>query len=321
MSVVVCHWSLAPFAKDQQPPTNDSAMTDHELHELRRQKWRLDGRPVRTIEEAREFMESVGFCLMYPLSLQDASTHGGAELVIPTFIGAWTGNDKDLPTRQRAFADPRAHDATELAVRLLRERSAYEASMFGENLLVAASVFPYFYALAGDRNPRQDLSSDRTVSPLAQDLLRVIQSSGPLTKRRLAEILGGDPSEAAMDRALAELASRLRITRVDYNPHDGSFWDVLYRWSPDPVNEGMHLSAAVALSALISKYLDCVIAADEKTIADFFSPLVARSKVKEALNALLAARELEFIRVGNHTLLQVAPARTSVQPRHSQRRA
>ncbi len=291
-------------------------MTAHELQELRRHKWRLDGRPVRTLEDAREFMESVGFCLMYPLSLQEASTHGSAELVIPTFIGAWTGTDKDLPTRQRAFADSRAHDASELAVRLLRERSAYEASMFGENnLLLAAAVFPYFYALAGDRNPRQDLRSDRTASPLAQDLLAVIKSSGPLTKRRMGEILGGDLSEAAMDRALSELAARLRITRVDYNPHDGSYWDVLYRWSPEPVNQGMHLSAAAALSALLSKYLGCVIAADEKTIADFFSPLVARSKVREALNALLAARELEFIRVGSHTLLQMAPARTSAHPR------
>jgi len=245
----------------------------------------------------------------------------GAEIVLPTFIGAWAGSDESLPTRQRAFADPRAHQATELAVRLLRERSAYEASVFGEdNLLVAASVFPYFYAMTGDRNPRQDPHSDRALSPLAQDVFSAIQRAGPVTKRRLAETLGGALSEAAMDRALSELAARLRITRVDYNPRDGSFWDVLYRWSPQPVNEGMHLSVAVALSALLSKYLDCVIAADEKEIADFFSPLIAHSKVKEAMNALLAARELEFVHVGNRTLVQVAPARTTAG-RNSRRRA
>ena len=39
-------------------------------------------------------------------------------------------------------------------VRLLRERSAYEANLLEENngLLLAASVFPYFYALVGERN-------------------------------------------------------------------------------------------------------------------------------------------------------------------------
>jgi hypothetical protein len=297
-------------------------MTAPELHELRRHKWRLDGRAARAIEDAREFLDSVGLCLMYPLSRQDTDMHGLGAIVLPTFMGAFAGGDENLPTRQRAFADPRAREATELAVRLLRERSAYEASVFGEdNLLVAASVFPYFYALAGDRNPRQEPGSDHSLSPLSQDVLRAIQRAGPVTKRRLAETLGGDLSEAAIDRALAELAARLRITRVDYNPREGSSWDVLYRWSPEAVNEGMHLSVAVALSALLSQYLECVVAADEKEIGDVFSPLIARSKVKEALNALLAARELEFVHVGKRTLVQVAPARTTERPRNSRRRA
>ena len=296
-------------------------MTDTELHDLRRHKWHLDGRPVRTVEDAREFMESVGFCLMYPISAQEPGMRAGAEIVLPIFIGAWAGGDESLPTRQKAFADPRAHQATELAVRLLRERSAYEASVFGEdNLLVAASVFPFFYALAGDRNPRLEPRSDRSLSPLAQDVFSAIQRAGPVTKRRLAETLGGDLSEAAIDRALSELAARLRITRVDYHPREGSSWDVLYRWSPEAVNEGMHLSVAVALSALLSKYLDCVIAADEREIGDFFSPLIAHSKIKEAMNALLAARELEFVHVGKRTLVQVAPARTTAD-RNSRRRA
>jgi 23S rRNA pseudouridine2605 synthase len=297
-------------------------MTDPELHELRRHKWRLDGRPARTLEEACAFVDSVGLCLMYPVSAEDPGMRGQRQIVLPTFMGAWVGSEENLPTRQTAFADARAHEATELAVRLLRERSAYEASIFGEdNFLVAASVFPYFYALAGDRNPRQDPRLDRSLSPLAQDVLGTIQQSGPLAKRRLAEMLGGDLSEAAMDRGLAELSARLRITRVDYNPSDGSSWDVLYRWAPEAVNEGMHLSVPAALSALLSKYLDCVIAADEKEIGDCFSPLIARSKVKDALNALLAARELEFVHVGKRTLVQLAPARTTERPRTSRRRA
>jgi hypothetical protein len=34
-------------------------MTDQELQQLRREKWRLDGKPVRTIEQARAFVEAV----------------------------------------------------------------------------------------------------------------------------------------------------------------------------------------------------------------------------------------------------------------------
>ena len=112
-------------------------MTERELEQLRRNKWRLDGSAVRTLDDARSFIESVGFCLMYPLR---------APLLLPTFIGAWAGSDQGIPTQQYAFADPRAKDATELMVRLLRDRSAYEANLFEESnaFLLSAAIFPYF---------------------------------------------------------------------------------------------------------------------------------------------------------------------------------
>ena len=70
-----------------------------DLDQLRREKWRLDGKPLRTLDEAHRFLESVGFCLMYPMR---------PALLAPTFIGAWTGSDRNLPAQQHAFADPRA---------------------------------------------------------------------------------------------------------------------------------------------------------------------------------------------------------------------
>jgi hypothetical protein len=61
-----------------------------------------------------------------------------------------------------------------------------------------------------------------------------------------------------------------------------------------------------ALSALISKYLDSVIAAEQSEVEDFFSNLVARSKVNEAVKALLAAREFSYVHVGGKPMLQIA---------------
>src|ERR1700743_1313906 len=111
-------------------------MTDQELQLARRERWRLDGKGVRTIEDARRFIQSAGFCLMYPQR---------PPLLMPTFVGAFAGSDENLPVWQRAFSDPRAVEATELMVRLLRGRDAYEANFFDENnaFLLAASVFPY----------------------------------------------------------------------------------------------------------------------------------------------------------------------------------
>jgi hypothetical protein len=111
---------------------------------------------------------------------------------------------------------------------------------------------------------------------------------------------------------LTELWARLRITRVDYNPEDGSSWDVLYRWAPDAVREGISLSVAEALTALISKYLDCVVAGEQSELDAFFSSVIGRARVKEATNALLAARELTFLHVGNRSMLQVTPPKTAI---------
>ena len=270
------------------------------------------GRAVRTFDEARLFLESVGFCMMYPMRQQ---------VLVPTFIGAWVGSDQQLPTWQHAFADSRAREATELIVRLLRDRAAYEANRFDENnaFLIAPSIFPYFYALVGERNPKlaPKPKPHSEYSQLACDAFELIQEDGPISKQKMRDVLGGSVSFTALDHALGELWSRLRITRVDYNPDEGAFWDVLFRWSPDAVREGINLSVGESLSALISKYLDCVVAADLQELESFFGNFVPRSRVKEAINALLAARELSFIRVGNRSLIQVTAAKVESPPRAS----
>src|SRR6201993_2770715 len=153
-------------------------MTDLELQQLRREKWRLDGKPIRTIEQARAFLEDVGFCFMYPAR---------PALPVPTFIGAFVGGDDRLPEWQHAFKAPRAAQATELMVRLLREKTAYEANVFEEanGLLVAASVFPYFYAVMGERNPKQPPKpgARSPYSQLACDAYALIQHEGALSKQ------------------------------------------------------------------------------------------------------------------------------------------
>jgi 23S rRNA pseudouridine2605 synthase len=277
-------------------------MTEQELQQQRFEKWHLDGKSVRTIEDAREFIESVGFSLLYPVK---------PAVLAPSFVGAWVGADEKLPTWQHAFSDERARNAKELMVRLLRERAAFEANLFEGNnaFLLAGSVFPYFYALVGERNPKQAPKAGPRAeySNLACDAFEVIRRDGPVAKQKMIATLGGSVSEAALDRALTELWSRLRITRVDYSPEDGASWDVLYRWAPDAVREGISLSVAEALTALISKYLDCVVAAEPAEVEAFLSNVIGRSRVKEATNALLAARELNFVHVGNRSMIQVTP--------------
>ena len=80
-------------------------------------------------------------------------------------------------------------------------------------------------------------------------------------------------SAPALDHALGELWSKLRITRVDYSPREGATWDALYRWSPQAVREGINLSVAEALSAGAS---------------GFFSKLTATTDLIDAIRSAWA---------------------------------
>jgi len=283
-------------------------MTSDELIQLRREKWRLNGVLIRTLEDARSFIESAGFCLTYP---------SRPPLLLPTFIGAWYGSDERLP-RHRAFLDPEARDATDLMIRLLRDKAAYEANLGDENnaLLISASVFPYFYTLVGERNPKQPPQPGprSPYSELACDTYHIIHRKGPISKAKLLEEVGKGVSVPALDKSLAELWSKLRITRVDYDESEGASWDVLQRWSPEAVSEGINYSVGEALSALVSKYLECVVAADQQELDSFLGKFVPRSRVRDSVNALMSARELNFVHVGNRSLIQV----TQAQPARSE---
>src|ERR1700756_5311025 len=60
-----------------------------ELQEARRHRWHLDGAAVRTLEGAREYLDKVGFCTMYPLE---------QPVLLPSFMGAFAGTDEGIPT-------------------------------------------------------------------------------------------------------------------------------------------------------------------------------------------------------------------------------
>jgi hypothetical protein len=276
-------------------------MTEQDLDQQRTKLWHTDGNAVRTVEDARGFIESVGFCINYP---------DRAVPLAPSFIGAHAGSAVGLPDVKHAFADPRAQEATDLMVRLLRERSAFEMNLSQEtDLIISPALFPFFYAIVGDRNPKalpRKKAQGAAVSELSTRVFEALQNHGPLNKSQLQEYVGRESSQTALDRALGELWSILKITRVDYTTGGGVAWDVLYRWAPKMVKEGLNISSPEAISAVVSKYLETVVAAEQEEIEQFFSHITSRSKVRDAVNALLQARELSFLTIGTRTLIRMA---------------
>ena len=98
-------------------------------------------------------------------------------------------------------------------VRSLRDKAAYEAPLFDENnaFLVAASVFPYFYALVGERNPKAapKPKPHSEYTQLACDAFELIRRDGPY--RRLM----GAQAEERGDDDIAFAEDRLAVTGGD----------------------------------------------------------------------------------------------------------
>src|SRR3954464_4787289 len=258
--------------------------------------------PLRTLDDAREFLNAIGFCLAYPVH---------PPLLAPSFIGAYVGSKEKLPSAKQAFADENARAATELIVRMLSEKSVFEVA-FGDDasLLVSAAEFPYFYALVGDRNPKVAPSPGlRNEQALTTHTFEVIDQHGPINEDEMRRKLGREISRNAIEKVLHGLWSKLRITRVDPGLDNGEavepVWDLMHRWAPEAVNRGKQISAPEALSALISKYLETVITAEQKDIEDFFGRLVPRSRVTEVCKALLSAQEFAYVQVSGKTMLRL----------------
>jgi len=64
-------------------------MTEQDLHQLRREKWRLDGKASGTIEQAPRLFEAWGFCLMYPVRLDGRCRRLSARMWIGQSLPTW----------------------------------------------------------------------------------------------------------------------------------------------------------------------------------------------------------------------------------------
>jgi hypothetical protein len=272
--------------------------SEEQLRAARKPLWQQAGEPVLTAEAASEFVDQFGLVPFAPARLG---------VVAPTLVEATLGAENPEPSA----ADTTV--ARDLLSRMTADGSALPLNLLGgggetPDFVVSGAAFRFVFTLRGDKSWKQApaTSGAAKVSPLALRVFEVLTERGALSAQELAAELGREVTEAAIVRALNELWQMLRVIPLLQQGGGATLWELTTRRFTRGIKAGVNAGQPTALSALVSLYLKQMISATGEEIETFLSPLTARSRVREVLHALVAARELGEVVVNGKTLLHIS---------------
>lgn len=275
-------------------------MNSQQLQASRAELWHQHGQPLLTLDDLRIWLDQTGLCLYTP-------RHTQMPTPAPSLVEAVSGQTIESPSP--AALEP----ANALLVRLVAEGAAIPLNLLGTlgeqpDFVVSTATFPYIYTLRGDRNWKQPptTSGAGKVSPLASHTWQLLHDKGAMTVAELLPELGREVTEAAVLRALGELWAILRVIPAPQQDGKPALWELTTQRFTKQIKSGTNAGQPTALSALISLYLTSAIAATSEEIEIFLSPLTARSRVREVLSGLTAARQLESKVLEGKALLHIA---------------
>jgi hypothetical protein len=230
-----------------------------EVERLRAQRCLRQGkRKVRTQAEAADFINEVGF----------ATLMGVPEMQVPDLSAAsvnpgwhvdsskwWWGWKQTLPGKKACF---------------------YAKILRGRGTFISWQMFPYFFAVNGDKGPYEEEWTAGLVSRDEKRILDILSSKGPMLTDALRLAFGprGKSNTAAFHRALGGLQSRFRVTVCggDLSGWSMHRWALVEDWAPRHVmRKARRASLAEALEALVLRLLENVVIAAPADIAWLFS--------------------------------------------------
>ena len=283
-------------AANAQSPSADQLTLQRAKH------WHQDGNALLSIETVRAWIQQSGLVLFSPKPQLGAPT--------PSLVEATLGKPSAAPE----LADFEV--ARSLMARLIAEGSAVPLNLLGvtggmgtdvPDFVVSAAVFSYIFTLRGNKAWKQSpvTSGPVKVSPLALATYELLSAKVTLSAYDLTTQLGKEVTETAVLRALTELWSQLRVLPVPQQDGSATLWELASGRFTKQIKAGANAGQPSALSALISLYLGQAVIATEDEIESFLSPLAPRSRVRDVVHALMAARQLETLVIDGKTLLHV----------------
>jgi len=261
---------------------------------VRAERWRQKSDPVLTREDASAWINTSGLCLYLPRRHQFLAP-------APSFVEATIGAPSETP------APAAIANARELMIRVVESGEALPLNLFGTlseqpDFLASREAFPYIFTMRGGRNWKLPPPK---ATPLVTAIWNLLEDGGSLEATEIQAGLGHEITEAAVVRSLMDLWGGLRVMPV-YAENGPTRWELTQKRFGDALTAANKIAQTTGLSALVSLYLESVIAATPEEIETFLSPLTARSKVREVVNGLAATRQIAIVPVGTQTMYHVA---------------
>ncbi|MFE1145973.1 hypothetical protein ACFW42_02350 [Streptomyces albidoflavus] len=176
------------------------------LAEARRERWWRMGPPLRSLDEAREYIEDVGLSLLF----------GGGAARYPSLREA--SRDVTLRREPSGWADDIEAMWTWKDTLPVTGDAWLGRYLSGRQTLLAPGLLADLYPHPGDED---DVEHAPGLSPEARRVAVHILAEGPLSTRRLRSELG--VAGKTFDRAVTELGRSLLVT--NYGVEKGPGWD------------------------------------------------------------------------------------------------
>ena len=249
---------------------------------------RTPERRIQTIEEARAFVEEVGFCHFWPIK--------GVEL--PNLFHAIAGRIRPVPM---AHDDPDLSKCWGWKDGALDEKWWYYGKLLKRRAtLVSLAELPYFYALSENYGDLEDYLQEYEEGRLtaeAKSVYEALLKHGPLDTVRLRREarLSARSAKSRFERALVELQVGLKVLPVGIA--EAGAWryafiyELLPRWFPKVPERAQAIGRGEARRRLLRRYLGNVVAATPAQAARLFG--WTTEEVERAAAKLEAAGEIE----------------------------
>ncbi len=242
-------------------------MTTLTLDEIKRQREynyrRTPERRVRTLEQARAFVEEVGFCHFWPIK--------GAEL--PNLFHAIAGRVRPVPDEHD---DPDGSKCWGWKDHSLDKKWWYYGKLLKRRAtLVSLAELPYFYALSENYGGLDDYLQEYAEGRLTAEAKAVYEAlleHGPLDTVRLRREahMSTQSAKSRFERALVELQVGLKVLPVGIA--EAGAWryafvyELFQRWFPEIPRQARAIKRGEARRVLVQRYLDNAVVADRKMI-------------------------------------------------------